>query len=123
MLKAYIWTEILKAYTQRHSGLPTVRDAVTHGQRCRVFVTSFHKENKQKDEYCKEFRILDLSKGKQSVGHRNFSSPTVALSYSGHYYLTDPTNSSEHLPQGEQSILRQGLSQAGTDGWLQLQPR
>lgn len=35
MLKAYIWTEVLKAPNgQRHSEVPTDRDAVTHGQRC-----------------------------------------------------------------------------------------
>lgn len=80
------------------------------------------KEHEQEDECCKGFGILDLSKGKQFVGHRNFSVHTLAPSRLGHHYLTDTMNSFEHLPQGKHSVLKRGLSQACTDGWLQLQP-
>lgn len=75
-------------------------------------------QEKQAVEYCKEFRILHLSKGETVCGPEEPVFTTLVPSHVGHYYRI----LLNILPRGKCSTLMRGPSQACTDGWLQLQP-
>lgn len=71
------------------------------GDAYRVLATPFpQNQEKQAVEYCKEFRILDLSKGKSVCGPQEPFFTTLTSSHVGHYYLSHTTDSFEHTTSG-----------------------
>lgn len=67
------------------------------GDAYRVLAIPFpQNQEKQAAKYCKELKILDLSKGKTVCGPQQPFFTTLAPSHVGHYHLSHTTDSFEH---------------------------